>query len=111
MGVSKAKDLFQIKIMIPSPSLEHPVSSQAQNEDLKDINVLCTLKIKIESQYLGYGCTKDHWSYQNQEQMPNPSQEPSASSKTPNEGLKDMDVLCTYKLKRDSQNLDRIFSE
>ena len=33
--------------------------------------------------------------------MPNPSQEPPASSKAPNEDLKDMYVLCTFKTKRD----------
>ena len=31
--------------------------------------------------------------------MPNPSQEPPASSKAPNEDLKYMDVLCTLKIK------------
>ena len=31
--------------------------------------------------------------------MPNPSQEPPASSKAPNEDLKDMSVLCNFKIK------------
>ena len=30
--------------------------------------------------------------------IPNPSQEPPASSKAPNEDLKDMDVLCNFKI-------------
>ena len=38
--------------------------------------------------------------------MPNPSQEPPASSKAPNEDLKDMYVLCTFKAKIESQNLE-----
>merc|ERR1711954_371666 len=38
--------------------------------------------------------------------MPNPSQEPKASSKTPDEDLKDMDVLCNLQIKIESQNLD-----
>ena len=31
--------------------------------------------------------------------MANPSQEPPVSSKAPNQDLKDMDVLCTFKFK------------
>ena len=38
--------------------------------------------------------------------MPNPSQEPPASSKAPNEDLKYMDVLCTFKIKKERQNLE-----
>ena len=38
--------------------------------------------------------------------MPNPSQEPPASSKAPNGYSKDMDVLCPFKIKIESQNLD-----
>ena len=38
--------------------------------------------------------------------MPNPSQEPQASSKAPNDDLKDLDVLWTFKFKIESQNLD-----
>ena len=30
--------------------------------------------------------------------MPDPNQELSASSKTPNQNLKDMDVLCTFQI-------------
>ena len=36
--------------------------------------------------------------------MPNPSQEPPASPKAPNDDSKDMDVLCTFKIKLESQN-------
>ena len=38
--------------------------------------------------------------------MPNSSQEPPASSKSPNENLKDIDVLCTFKIKIKSNNLE-----
>ena len=38
--------------------------------------------------------------------MSNPSQEPPASSKAPNKDLNDMEVLCTFKTKIESQNLD-----
>ena len=84
-----------------------PVSSKAQNQDLNDMDVLCTFKIKKESQNLGYGFIKDQWPNQNQDQDANPSQEPPASSKAPNEHLKDMDVLCTFKIKIESQNSEQ----
>merc|ERR1712081_131794 len=38
--------------------------------------------------------------------MSNPSREPTAYDKIPNEDLKDMDVLCAFKIKIKSQNLD-----
>ena len=55
MGISKTSDYVQIKIKIPNPSQVPPASSKAQNEDLKDMDFLCTFKIKIESQNLAYG--------------------------------------------------------
>ena len=42
-------DLIQFMIKMPNPSQEPPASSKAPIHDLKDMNVLCTLKIKIES--------------------------------------------------------------
>ena len=107
---------IQIKIKMPNPSQEPPASSKACNEDLKDVDVLCTFKIKIKSQNLDYGCIKIKIESQNSDhgciktidhihikiKMPNPSQEPPASSKAPNEDLKDMDVLCTFKIKIES---------
>ena len=39
--------------------------------------------------------------------MQNPSQEPPVSSKAPNEDLKDMYVLCIFKIKIESKNLDQ----
>ena len=59
MGVSKTIDNIQIKMKMPNPSQEHPASSKAKNQDLKDIGVLCTFKIKIESQNFEHECTKD----------------------------------------------------
>ena len=52
MGVSKTIDNIKIKIKITNPNQQPPVSSKAQNQDLKDRNVLCTFKIKLESQHL-----------------------------------------------------------
>ena len=106
MGISKTSDHIRIKIKIPNPSQEPPVSSKAPNEELKDVDVLCTFKIKIESTIwiMGISKTRDH--IQTKIKMPTPSQEPPTSSKAPNEDLKDMDVLCTFKIKIESQNLD-----
>ena len=47
MGVSKPSGDIQIKINIPNPSKEPPTESKASNEDLKDIDVLFTLIIKM----------------------------------------------------------------
>ena len=40
------------------PQSGTPVSSKSPNRDLEDIDVLCTFKIKIESQNFESGCTK-----------------------------------------------------
>ena len=72
IGISKTSDHIQIKIKMPNPSQEPPVLTKAPNEDLKDIDVLCTYKIKIEIQKLGHWCTKDQWPYLNQAQDSRP---------------------------------------
>ena len=36
--------------------------------------------------------------------MPNPSQGPPTSSKAPDEDLKDMDIICTFEIKRERPN-------
>ena len=59
MVVSTTSDLTQIKIKMSNPSQEPPASSKAPNEDFKDMDVLCTLKIKIESKNLEYEYIKD----------------------------------------------------
>ena len=56
MGVSKTSDHIQIKIKMPNPSQEPPASSKAPNQELKDMDVLCTFKIKINSNSLVYEC-------------------------------------------------------
>ena len=71
MGVLKTSDPILIKIKMPNPSQEPPASSKAPNEDLKDMDVLCTFKIN-----------------------PKPHQ-----SGAPNQDLKDMYVICTFKIK------------
>ena len=48
MGISNTSDNIQMKIKILNPSQKPPAISKAQNQDLKDMDVLCTFKIKIE---------------------------------------------------------------
>ena len=90
---------------MPNPSQEPP----APNEDLKDMDVLCTFKIKIESQNSEQGCIKYQQPYSYQEPDVNSSEEPPASLKPPNQDLKDMDNLCTFKIKIESHNSDHGF--
>ena len=59
MGVSKIRDHIQLKIKMPNPNQEPSASSKAPNEYLKDMDVLCNFKIKIESQNLDYRFIKD----------------------------------------------------
>ena len=42
LGVSKTSDNIKIKIKIQDPSQEPPETSKAQNQDLKDVDVLFT---------------------------------------------------------------------
>ena len=58
---------IQIKIKMPNSSQENPAYSQALIQDFKDMDVLCTFKIKIESQNLKHGCIKDQRHFPNQD--------------------------------------------
>ena len=102
MGVSKTSDHIRIKIKIPNPSQEPPASSNTPNEDFNDMDVLCTLKIKIESQNLDQGVSKSNDRFQIIIKMPNSSQEPPASSKSPNQDLDYMEVLYTFSIMTES---------
>ena len=59
MGAPKTSHHIKIKIKMPNPSQEPPAYSKAQNEDFKDMEVLCTSKIQIEKQNSEHGSTKD----------------------------------------------------
>ena len=79
--VSKTTDHIQIKFKIPNSIQEPPASSKAPNEDLKDMDLLCTFKIKIECKIwnMGVSKTSDHiWI---KIKIPNLIQEPLASLK------------------------------
>ena len=68
------------------------------------MDVLYAFKMKIESWNSEYGLTSDHVKINIR--MQNPCQEPTMSSKAQNVDLKDMDVLCTFKIQIESPNLD-----
>ena len=89
-------------IKVPNSSQEPPASSKFPNKDFKDMDLLCTYKIKTKNQFwiMGLSKTSDH--IQIKIKMPNPSQEIPVSSKAPNEDLKDLDVLCIFKIKIES---------
>ena len=50
MGVSKTSDYIQNKILMPYTNQELQASLKALNQELKDIDILCAFKVKIESQ-------------------------------------------------------------
>ena len=85
--VSKTSDHVQIKIKMPNPSQEPPAFSKAQNEDLKDIDVLCTFKIKIETQNLEQRCITDQWPYPNQDKDVKSQSGTSSILQSPKSGL------------------------
>ena len=87
-----------------NPGQKPPASSKAPNKNLKDMDVLYTFETKIESQNIEYWCFKDQWPYKNQDHDPNPSQEPLAPTKATNQDVKDMDVICTIKIKIESKS-------
>ena len=83
-------------------SPDPPAPTKAANKDLKDMDVLCAFKIKTESQNLELGCVKDLWLYPNKNQDAKPQSEPPVLTKAPSQYLKDMVVLCIFKIKIES---------
>ena len=67
MVVSKTSDHIQIIIKTVNPSQKPPASLKAINVDLKDMDVLFTLKIKIESTNLDHECIRNQRPYPNQD--------------------------------------------
>ena len=97
-GVSKTIGHIQIKIKMPNPSQKPPASSKSPNGDIKDIDVLCTFRLKLEGKKIKHGLSKTSHHIQIKIKMPNPSQKPTVSSTAQNDDIKDMDVLCTLKV-------------
>ena len=97
MGLSKTSDHILINIKMPNSSQEPPVSSKSLNQDFKDMDILCTFKIKIVSQNLDLGVIKDQWPYPNQDQDPKPRTGTPESPDTRNQDLKDMMCILSTK--------------
>ena len=87
MNVIKTSDHIHIKIKMPNPSQEPPVSSKASNMTLMNRNVLCTFKIKIKSQNFACVCIKDQWPYPHQDQDAKPQSGTSSILQSPKSGL------------------------
>ena len=88
MGVSKTSDHIQINNKMLNSGKEPLASSKAPNEDLKDMDVLCTFKIEIESQNLDHWCIKEQWPYQNQDEDAKPQSGTSSILQNSKWGLK-----------------------
>ena len=101
MDETKTSDHIQINIRVQNPSQEPSTSSKASNEDLKDMDVLCAFKIKIESQNWDHGYIKDQWQYPNQYHDAKPQSGASSILQSPKWWLKEH--VCSLHL----QNKDR----
>ena len=88
MGLLKSSDYIQIKIKMPNPSQEPPASSKASNDNSKNMDVLCTFKIKIECPNLDHGYIKDQWPYPNWDQDAKPQSGTSSILQSPKLWLK-----------------------
>ena len=103
MGVSETSDKIQIKIKMQNPSQGPPAFSKARNQDLKDMDFFAPTesgeRAKIQNMAVSKTVTKP-----NQDQDAKPQSETSSILGSPKSGLKDIDFLCTFKIKTESQN-------
>ena len=88
MGISKTSDHIQIMIKMSKASQEPPATSKALNQDFKDMNVLCTSKIKIKSRKSDHGWIIDQGPYPNHDQDPKPQSGTSSILQSPKSGPK-----------------------
>ena len=103
-GISRTSDQIQIKMKIPNFSQKPSASSKSPNQELIDIRHGCSLYLKNQDKggkIQNMGILKTSYHIQFRIKIPNPSQEPPAS----NQDLKDLNVLCTHKIKIEIQNL------
>merc|ERR1711954_342623 len=73
---------------MPSPSQEPPASSKAQNQNFKEMEVICTFKIQIEKQNSEHGYSKEQCQYPNQDQDAKTQSRTSSVLQSPKTGLK-----------------------
>ena len=88
MGISNISDHIHIKIKMPNPSQEAPVSSKVSTKDWKDMDILCTFKMKKGSKNLDHGCIRDQWPDANQNQDAKHHSGTSIVLQRPQTGLK-----------------------
>ena len=105
MVLPKISDHIQIKIKMPNSSQEPQVSSKALNQEFKDMMFFAPTKSSQRAKIKNMGVPKTSYHIKINIRMQNPSQEPPSSSSGPNEDFKDMDILCTFKIKIESQKL------
>ena len=106
MGVSKTSDCIQIWIKVPNPvrNLQHPPKPKIRTQWTWMFFAPSKLRYRAKITIMAVSKISDH--IQIKIKMLNPSQEPPASSKAPKDEFEDMDVLCTFKIKIESLNLD-----
>ena len=104
MGVPNTSDHIQSNIRMPNPSQEPPAPHQSPKLRLKGHGCSLYLKNQDRAKIWIMNVSKTSYHIQINIKMQNSSQEPPASSKTPNKDLKDMDVICTFKITIESQN-------
>merc|ERR1711954_625925 len=88
MCVPKTSDHIQINIRMPNSSQEPPASSKAPNEDLKDMDVLCTFKIEMRAKIWIMGISKTSDNIQIKIKMPTPQSGTSSILQSPKSVLK-----------------------
>ena len=91
---------------MPNPSQEPPASSKALYQNLNDIEILYTFKIKAESQNFDHECIKDHWPFQNQDQDAKLKSGTSSILQSPKLGLKGHGCSLHLQNQDESQNLE-----
>ena len=104
--ISYTSDHIKREIKMPNPSQEPPASSKAPKEDSKDVDVLCTFKIKIESKKLEYWCINNHWTDPNKDQDTKPQSWTSSILQSPKWGLQGHGCPLHLQIKIESPNLD-----
>ena len=83
-------DHIQIKKKMPNHGQVYLASSifKSPNQDLKDIDILCTFKRNVHSQYLDHRFIKDQLQYSNQDQEAKLQPGTSSPQQSPILGLK-----------------------
>ena len=87
MVVSNTSDHIQIKIKMPNSNQKPSSILQTLNQDLKDMDVLCTFKAKGLTQDLEHGYVKDQGPYSNQDQDAKTQSGTSSILQSPESGL------------------------